>query len=717
MILDQVFKALGCSWSYPCKQLFLLNLVLFLCSHNLQKVPLLSWSPGMFCAVKNHTGLFPYNKTKDGVIFYPIKSKCALDSKGALLNCTLSKWMEKNREDPKCSPFAVQKFPKCVLPDSKLVYEATEGYTTVVTFNTVCSRASFVRLQDALYFIGSAVAYLTCVPLGDLIGRKPIILQMCICLVVLNTITALSPSVELLITCRFLSGMCYATITGLVSALMYELNTPQRRMAVAVFGQLATSYAQMLLGLTSYAIPHWRYWVGFEAVLALAFALLLAALPESIRWLLIIYKNDPNLNADCEIKARKIVKSVLKSRIKSRFPPKNLTELTAIDETLGFKGTLEVGSFATIDYKESFEAKRSSSIIHSDDVNFARTSLEPPVTGKLRSNSRQVSFKSRMKDAKHIKANAFLHPDSDDLGISTTLSGESQQNIHVKSKMTPILWRCLFVMMFLRTVVNVIYYALALSSNVLFAGTRHWNIFYLGLIELPVGPICYLLNKKAPRRVGISLMFLLTGIPFLIMGIWNFLQKPLPVAARYVFFLLGKSTATATVLMINLYMAEVFPTTVRTTFSGYCSGVARTCSIFSTLAPSLFRKYNAELVTVLSGIALTCAGLVWILPETKDRKLPQTPSDLETIHLETKSLVETLRSARTSYSNKMVRGVTNDGIGGAGGLGESSVVGDWGTDTALPPVSYYTPGGGSAQNRTKTKGKKLTKQQLGVIKE
>ena len=41
------------------------------------------------------------------------------------------------------------------------------------------------------------------------------------------------------------------------------------------------------------------------------------------------------------------------------------------------------------------------------------------------------------------------------------------------------------------------------------------------------------------------------------MGIWNFLQKPLPVAARYVFFLLGKSTATATVLMINLYMAEV----------------------------------------------------------------------------------------------------------------------------------------------------------------
>ena len=37
------------------------------------------------------------------------------------------------------------------------------------------------------------------------------------------------------------------------------------------------------------------------------------------------------------------------------------------------------------------------------------------------------------------------------------------------------------------------------------------NMFYLGLTEIPVGPICYMLNKKVPRRVGISLMFLLTG--------------------------------------------------------------------------------------------------------------------------------------------------------------------------------------------------------------
>ena len=54
---------------------------------------------------------------------------------------------------------------------SSLVYEANEDFSTVITFNNVCSRAVYVRLQDALYFIGSALAFLTCVPLGDLIGQ------------------------------------------------------------------------------------------------------------------------------------------------------------------------------------------------------------------------------------------------------------------------------------------------------------------------------------------------------------------------------------------------------------------------------------------------------------------------------------------------------------------------------------------------------------------
>ena len=53
----------------------------------------------------------------------------------------------------------------------RLVYEAQESFSTVVTFNTVCSRAYFVRFEDAFYFVGSALAYFTCVPFGDLIGQ------------------------------------------------------------------------------------------------------------------------------------------------------------------------------------------------------------------------------------------------------------------------------------------------------------------------------------------------------------------------------------------------------------------------------------------------------------------------------------------------------------------------------------------------------------------
>jgi len=725
MILDQVFRALGCSWVYPCKQLLLCNLVLLLCVHNLQKVPLLSWSPEIFCAHKNSSGIYPYNTSSVGPVFYPLSEKCSKHSDGSLNNCTVSTWMEKNPQKPICSPFAVQEFPRCGFKNSILVYEAKKDYSTVTTFNSVCSRAMDVRLQDAFYFIGSAVAFFSCVPLGDIVGRKPIILNMCICFGILNVIMALSKSVELLITCRFLSGMCYATVTGLVSVLMYELNPPQKRMAVAVIGQFSATAGQMLLGFTSYIMPVWRWWLGFEAVAAFVVAILVTAVPESVRWLLIVHRYDPEMNEDCEINARKVVKGILKKRMSSKSPPQNIAELKTIHDTLNCPGTLEVGSFATLDFNENLELRGSESTILAGNLNARKVDgnlLTPDARDKkTKEDSRKVSFRSRTKIRNKGKKTepevVNIFGDDLDHGISETLSGESEQNIHtVKKQMTPVLWRCLFVIMLMRTVVNVIYYALALSSNVLFTdGSRHLNMFYMGLIEVPVGPFCYYLNNKVPRRVGLSIMFLLTGVPFLIMGIWNFLQADLPIAARYVFFLMGKSTATACVLMVSLYMAEVFPTTVRTTFSGICSGVARICSTFSTLAPSVFKNYNAQLVTVLSGLAFICAGLIWLLPETKDRKLPQTPSDLQTIHLETKSLAETLRSRRASTTSKMGRSFVSDGVGGAGGLGESGVLDEPGADVPLPSVAYFTPSTQAIDRALQGKLKKPRK--LGVIKE
>ena len=140
MILDQVYRAIGCSWAYPVKQLLLLNFVLFLCTHNLQKVPLLSWSPDVFCAIKNEsgkrvinmiasvwnswemlpdvlgltsTGLYPYNYTENGPQYFPLSARCTIENDGSLDNCTVSKWMEKNPKNPKCSPFAVKPFPIC----------------------------------------------------------------------------------------------------------------------------------------------------------------------------------------------------------------------------------------------------------------------------------------------------------------------------------------------------------------------------------------------------------------------------------------------------------------------------------------------------------------------------------------------------------------------------------------------------------------------------
>jgi len=294
-------------------------------------------------------------------------------------------------------------------------------------------------------------------------------------------------------------------------------------------------------------------------------------------------------------------------------------------------------------------------------------------------NTKQVSFKLRSSQ-KGARNRVVQNRIASNLEISETLSSLSAEDKVTapkkKKKMTPVLWRCLFIFMFMRSAVNVYYYGLTLSSNQIFSSdpkSRFLNLFYLGLTELPVGPFCYLLNAKAQRRVGVSLLFLCSGLPFLVMGIWNFIDVDLPVMAKYVFFLMGKAFITSAVMMVSLFMAEVFPTTVRTQFSGYCSGVARTFTILATLMPSLFGKYPAVIVTCLGSITLIASGLVWLLPETKDRKLPQTPSDLQTIHLETKSFAETIKSRiSTGQQENNYRG---DGMDGDGGVGDRGVIG------------------------------------------
>ena len=48
--------------------------------------------------------------------------------------------------------------------------------------------------------------------------------------------------------------------------------------------------------------------MAFEASLGLVIGVLVTAVPESVRWLLIVHKTDPEMNEDSEIRARKTVK-------------------------------------------------------------------------------------------------------------------------------------------------------------------------------------------------------------------------------------------------------------------------------------------------------------------------------------------------------------------------------------------------------------------------
>lgn len=243
-----------------------------------------------------------------------------------------------------------------------MVYEAPEGQSTVMSFNLVCSRAGLTRMQDALYFIGSALGYFLWLPTGDIFGRKPMIFTGMMMYVFTDLLTAVATSSPIILTLRFISGMAYAVVTGLSGVLLYEINPPQVRIIVAIVGQLASTNSQMALALTSYAFPKWRYWVLFEAGMALVVGLAVLAIDESVRWLLIMYRADPDLNMEEEEKARKIVKRLVERRLNAKKKPANAYELAIIKDELAHRGTLEIGTFSTLDFKEHYHYPSTASI-------------------------------------------------------------------------------------------------------------------------------------------------------------------------------------------------------------------------------------------------------------------------------------------------------------------------------------------------------------------
>ncbi|XP_042226976.1 organic cation transporter 1-like [Homarus americanus] len=153
--------------------------------------------------------------------------------------------------------------------------------------------------------------------------------------------------------------------------------------------------------------------------------------------------------------------------------------------------------------------------------------------------------------------------------------------------------------------------------------------FCTSAMEIPANLLVLVLLRKIGRRplhAGVMSLCAAALLCAAVVLAFGYGERHRGVAALV---LVAKFCTSMTFLVIYLQAAELHPTPVRTCATGFASLIALTCNIFS---PSILTMTHPWQSYLLMG-CLGCAGVLSaaLLPETKDRPLPQTLEEAENL--------------------------------------------------------------------------------------
>ncbi|XP_046878332.1 organic cation transporter protein [Hypomesus transpacificus] len=200
---------------------------------------------------------------------------------------------------------------------------------------------------------------------------------------------------------------------------------------------------------------------------------------------------------------------------------------------------------------------------------------------------------------------------------------EKKKHTVVDLVRTPKMRRHSLIIFYLWFVNVMVYYGLSLNISD-FGMNIYLTQLIFGLVEMPARTITlFTLNRS--RKIS-QLAFLAVGGVACLLTI--FIPDELSII-RTVLAMVGKFGITASLSIVYIYSAEVFPTVIRQNGIGMGSMCARAGGV---LAPVIYllRSFSKSAPMMLFGLlTLLGAGLTLLLPETANKHLPDTIEDVE----------------------------------------------------------------------------------------
>ncbi|KAJ8407700.1 hypothetical protein AAFF_G00267440 [Aldrovandia affinis] len=190
---------------------------------------------------------------------------------------------------------------------------------------------------------------------------------------------------------------------------------------------------------------------------------------------------------------------------------------------------------------------------------------------------------------------------------------------------SPLLRKYFLILAFSWFSLNLTYYCLTLN-----VGKFGINIFLtqliFGMTEIPAQILCIWLLEAVGRKISLVFTLLVGGFVCLMI-----LAVPqdnaiaiTTLAAAGRFFMNWAGT------ICNVYVQELFPTSIRQTANGLGAMATRVAGMLSPILNMLAAYHWTIPILVYSGLSLAGGAMCVVLPETRRKELPDSTADLET---------------------------------------------------------------------------------------
>ncbi|XP_042867534.1 organic cation transporter protein-like [Penaeus japonicus] len=169
-----------------------------------------------------------------------------------------------------------------------------------------------------------------------------------------------------------------------------------------------------------------------------------------------------------------------------------------------------------------------------------------------------------------------------------------------------------------------VYYGLSLNTGNL-GGNDYLNFVISGAVELPAHALTILLLDRVGRRLPLCAFLMLGGVSLLS-------TMFIPAGTTWLLIctsMFGKFCITASYAIIYVLTAEIFPTVVRNVGVGASSMVARIGGALAPFVNLLADQWKPLPLIIFGAMAFAAGTLSLLLPETLNRRLPETIEDGE----------------------------------------------------------------------------------------